>query len=321
MKLFHISLLLLLLHGCITEDMDACFEEKENNLRLEFVYADVPEADIFNAKIHGVEVFVFDNNGYFVQQQTVDKASLSVFCGTEMNLSPGTYSIVCWGNTSEKTSFSSLLDWREAFLSHSFFNSIDQANDGDPLFYAPKPSGDFSDQSFWVTIPEQGGQTAAIYFCDAHIRIEIYIKGFAGELLQREMLPPIVELTDIPTGYKFDMETLNDHMSYRDITFTQSIEEEEFDAAVFHTPFFDENTPIQILIKKQSDNTTVTTISLKDFIRDNNIEISKEGTVIPILVEYKQASVHISLPGWNHVPVEPGINKLKAGKYTPDRHP
>lgn len=52
----------------------------------------------------------------------------------------------------------------------------------------------------------------------------------------------------------------------------------------------------------------LSTISLKDFIKEHNISLT--GTtevVIPIYIEYKSASVSVTLPSWEQVPVTPGL--------------
>jgi hypothetical protein len=312
MKQFHIILLLLailFLDSCIGEDTDSCFPD--NNLRLEFLYTDQTGKDIFAGNIHGVDVFVFDRQGLLVSRQTADKASLSAFAGMEMGLPPGTYRIVCWGNASDRTLFSEVQPgsgFNGAFLAGPVLNGTVAAPGCDPLYYAPKPAEGTSGQSFTVTVPEQGIRTEAINFCSAHIKMEIYIRGFEDKPATGGNLFPLIELMDIPAGYNFGMEASGSTVSYRGIADSRNVDGQQLSAIDFYVPLFDENTPMRVLIKKQSDSSTLTVISLKDFIRDNHIQVTGIAQlVIPILVEYKQASVNITLPGWGKIPVGPEL--------------
>lgn len=310
MKLFAISLLLFsvcLFGGCINEDTDSCAEIVKNNLTLTFEHTDSEGADIFHANIHKVDVFVFDTNGSFVKRQSVEEKALSAFAGTELHLNPGTYRLICLGNIYAKTSLSGFDKdslFSKAFINFGILNSQNRAKDADPLYYAPKLSA----QSFKVTVPEQGTQTATIPFRSIHIKIEVYVKGLEDYSFIGEPLPPIIELNNIQSGLDFSLQPSKTLISYENVSEYKTIEKQQMAALDFNTPIFGINTSAQLLIKKQSDNTILTTINLKDFIKEHKIDITTTTeAVIPILVEYKSIGVSIDLPGWKHVPVSPGL--------------
>lgn len=312
MRLFHLSLLLfsvLLCGGCLGEDTDSCPGVKDNNLTLEFVLTDEKGNDVFPDKIHKVDVFIFDRAGQLVERQTVDRNLLSFFAGTELYLNPGDYRIVCWGNAGDKTVFDEATRgclFADASVSNCTLNEYMRAANGDPLYYGPQTTT--QSQTFIITVPEQGSKTASVSFCRAHIKIEVYIKGFVDKTTQNVLLPPIVELTNIPGSYDFEMQSFGSAICYRDVTSYRNVEGKEMAVIDFYTPCFEPDAPIQVLIGKSSDESIVTTINLKEFIEKNNIDISNHTeTVIPILVEYKQASVDITLPGWGQTPIEPDL--------------
>ncbi|MFV0420351.1 MAG: FimB/Mfa2 family fimbrial subunit [Dysgonomonas sp.] len=314
MKLFHISLLLFLVYlfnACIGEDMDSCPEIMDNNLTLEFRYMDDKGADIFSDKIHQVDLFVFDHEGCFVTKQCIKQTSLSAFAGTQLSLQPGDYSIISWGNAIDKTMFSKVEDgclMGESLVENNTLNENLVAINGDPLYYAPGATNRSLSQTFSVTVPERGSETATITFCRAHIKIEVYVKGFEDKSIQGELLPPVIELTDIPANYDFEMHTCGSSISYRDVSSYCTIEGEELAAIEFYTPLLGEDFPTQLLVAKSSDGSTVTTINLDEFVKENNIVIGDTGeAVIPILIEYKQASFVISLPGWGKTPIGPEL--------------
>lgn len=313
MKLFHISLLLfsaLLLNGCIGEDMDSCPEIAGNNLTIEFLYKDESGGDIFRDKISKVDLFVFDRNGAYVTSQSIEQAPLSVFAGASLRLEPGIYRIVCWGNAVDRSVFGGVGRgslFSDAFIGNSTLNGSSVATNGDKLYYAPYiTEGHSLPQDFTINVPEQGTKTVPVTFGRVHIRVVAYVKGFEDRTVQGELLPPVIELADIPRYYNFEMQTFGDYISYWDLSSFATVEGEQMAVMEFNTPLFTEDTPIQLLIKKQSDGTTVTTVSLEHFIRENNITIGNSiDLVLPILVEYKSGSFEIVLPGWGHTPVGP----------------
>jgi hypothetical protein len=307
MKVLHFSLLfcIILLNGCSDDDAD-CPHRQLSSLTLEFSYTDDKGNDIFLDKIHKADVFIYNNGGLLVEKQSIDQASLSVFAGAKLNLSPGTYRVVCWGNANGNTSYAGTNLgnlFEDALAGYPTLSSGSVVTGGDPLYYAPAGAARSLPPVFTVTVPEQGSQTASISFCRAYIEIDVYVKGF-----EDQQLLPVIELTNIPAYYNFEMQTSGTLISYRNTSVYQTIDGTELATVSFYTPLFDEETSIQVLIKKQSDGSTVTTISLKDFIKDNNITISNTpDMVIPILVEYKQTNIEITVPGFGWTPVIPEL--------------
>lgn len=324
MKLFHISLLLLsalLLNGCMGEDTDDCPPLIANNLSIEFLYPGDDGKNIFNQKITKADLFVFDEGGRYVTNQSIDQPSLSVFPGAHLKLNPGTYRIVCWGNAAYRSEFSGINSgslFTGAFIGNSTIDVNSVAINGDQLYYAPDTRAARSPhllqsplslpQGFTVTVPAQGAKTVSINFTRAHIRVVAYIKGFEDRSPQGASLTPLVELTDISPKYDFNLQKSGNPVTYRNVSTLTTVEGEQMAVMDFNTPLFDENTPMQLVIKKQSDGSTLTTVSLKGFIRDNNITIGNSvDLVLPIMIEYIQGSFEITLPGWGQNPVEPEL--------------
>lgn len=318
MKLFHISLLLLsamLLNGCIGEDTDNCPSVITNNLTIGFRYFDDTGTDIFNQKIDKADLFVYDTQGRFVTSQRIDKTSLSAFAGAQLSLEAGTYRIVCWGNAADKSAFYNIeagKTFADALISNATIDAHSVALNGDKLYYAPEPkattAASVSSQGFTISVPEEGTKNETITFFRAHIRVIAYIKGFEDRSSQGAALTRVVELTGIPRGYDFALQPLPNTITYRAVSVMTTVNNEQMAMMDFNTPLFDENTNIQLRIKKQSDGSTVTVINLADFIRDNHITIGNSvDLVLPILIEYKQGSFEISLPGWGHKPIRPEL--------------
>lgn len=299
---------LLLLSGCIAEDLSLCPHCGEKNLSLEFLYRDKQGADFFSGNIKKVEVFVFDENEQLVRTQTVEQTALADFAGASLRLQPGNYRVVCWGNAFEKTAYSGLSIGclsNNTFVSYAGLNEHNYTDNGDPLYYAPSIH-DTEQTACFVTVPKEGTAIRQIDFCSAHIKLELYIHGFEDETTDGTSLAPMVELQHVCARYDFNMQTSENHVAYQSITEYRIKEGKEYAAYDFYTPLFKEETPIILNIKKQSDQSIQTSIGLKEFIADNNIKIKPVGQmVIPILIEFKDGKIIISLATWGNNATKP----------------
>ncbi|MFV0538174.1 MAG: FimB/Mfa2 family fimbrial subunit [Dysgonomonas sp.] len=310
MKLFYPFFILstiLIFSGCINDDISECPVEEEDNFILKFRYQSNDPNELFIEKIQQVNVFIFTQEGKFVTSLSADLEALTTFAGVTMDLDPGSYYVICWGNISAKTFISPLnvtSNIADAFLSNIATRNNTTATDGDKLYYASDNIVLSSNLKATTTnIIER-----ILNFKNAYIKVQVYIKGFVDKNLQGQSLPPIVEMASVPGGYNFSMQTSGNDVRYLNTTSFQNISGEEISAVTFYTPRFTNNNAINVLIKKTSDGSTVNSINLKDFMKENNISIEGiEDAVVPMLIEYKQASVEIGIPEWEQNPVDPEL--------------
>ena len=312
MKLSHVFfglLTILTLSGCINEDTDDCPIEVENNFILKFRYVSSDPAELFTKKIKGVNVFVFREDGQYVTTQSADLAALTSFAGITFSLDPGNYRIVCWGNASGETFISPLNTSNsitEAFVSHVALRNGTTAVNSDTLYYAYDNT--VLAPSLKATTVTETVIERVLDFHNAYIKVQIYVKGLVDKNTQGNLLPPIVEMTGATGGYNFEMEAIGSPVRYLKTSTFQNISGAQVAGITFYTLRFKDDNPIEILIKKSSDNSTLTTINLKDFMKANNITVEGiEEAVVPILVEYKEASVEISVPKWGETPIDPEL--------------
>ena len=88
-----LSALLLLMQGCVTDDLSIC------GISVHFSYTkNLEGVDKFSSSINKINLYVFDAEGYFVQEYAVAKDSLPQDFTIYVNLAPGTYDFVAWGN-------------------------------------------------------------------------------------------------------------------------------------------------------------------------------------------------------------------------------
>lgn len=132
--LYHITTLLL---------MVVCFScsdgEEAGVVTLSFsCSSNLTGTDRFAAEIDEINVYVFNSEGYFVDEYQAQTSGLKGGNTLEVNLSPGRYDFVVWGNLTHVYSVSSLVKGVTRFSECSV--SIQQKGgmvDGDPtpLFY------------------------------------------------------------------------------------------------------------------------------------------------------------------------------------------
>ena len=82
------------LNGCIKEDMSDC----PGNCLLEFSYVGDGTTQIFQDKIHKVDMYVFDSDGALLSSHPISEADIKTRA-TELKLPIGNYRIVTVGNT------------------------------------------------------------------------------------------------------------------------------------------------------------------------------------------------------------------------------
>jgi hypothetical protein len=109
---FTIALLLaLVLQSCINDDLSNCLKEK----RIYFSYrpasyasGDVVKEGITPADIKRINLYVFDENGLFVQKVTDESPTMSAdYYMTIPDLKSGKYKFVAWGNLQDRYDISS----------------------------------------------------------------------------------------------------------------------------------------------------------------------------------------------------------------------
>jgi hypothetical protein len=86
--------LYLLMTGCIDDDMSEC------GVSLHYQYTrNVDGVDKFPSEVKKVNLYIFDAGGIFLDEYQVDEKQLSGSNNTvKLNLPPGKYNLVAWGN-------------------------------------------------------------------------------------------------------------------------------------------------------------------------------------------------------------------------------
>lgn len=297
----------ILLSGCLKENLDKC-KERDNTLLL-FRYKDKDGSDNFSEKIKRVDVLVFNSENKFVRAESVEKTDLDKFHGTSMALEPGEYRIVCWANIGDNTRMSDLHS--EAMFETSYVETISPAC-GCPLYYAPykevvtRGVAQLTDYSIYtLVVPERNTVEKELDFIRAHRSVNVYVKGYE-HIDDGDNTSPVVEGANLPARYNFRLEVDPERRNFKRVTEDFTAPEGVVQHAQFLTHYYDVEDDIFINVLKSSDESQVTSVNLKQYIDEKQISDLDDIDML-ITIEEGGADITISLPPWNSSVVQPGL--------------
>lgn len=293
LRLLSILLVVLTMSGCIKDDQNDC--PPAFNALLSFKYAgDNDDAGMFAKMIDGVNLYVFDKSGQFVTKQEIDKSALITLQGTQLNLTPGEYIIVCWGNVFENTKVSDFDVFNSGVVNHPNYNIEGKSiPTNDHLYYG----------KYEVTVPQSGVVSGEILFKGAHINMEIFVQGL-GISGQKETYP-IIEVRNLMPQYGFDMEN---RQPLQTTYLPEIFYDEKLMASTvyFQVLRFADDNPIIIDIKDSATKEIKASINLKDFILKEGIILKNKNEVtISILIEFADLGIKITVPNWDDTDITP----------------
>lgn len=332
MKPFRITLLLLyatLLAACIDESRDDCLTDRDVVVKFAYVH---DGHDVFARNIHGVRLFVFDENGLLRYDETIGSQQLNSFAGTSLShLEPGNYRVVAWGNaTPQRSLFDNTNEGnhiRDACvrrynlsLSEAEVGFLSEGNvypgDADPLHYAPY----LAQEAFNLTVPLSGHLTVTLPFARAYIDVEVLVLNY--ERYSGETTAPIIEIDGAASHFDFDRVPFG-YITLRETTQIQTQYVERPAVARFRTKLFDDDTHFTKELRvhsAQGNNTVYFTLDnamvrrlIADFMADNNIRSLKADAtpqrVIPITIVFntdgRGVEVGVKVPEFEKVEGKP----------------
>lgn len=293
LRLLSILLVVLTMSGCIKEDLSDC--PPAFNALLSFKYTgDNNDEGMFAKMIDGVNLYVFDKSGQFVIKQEINKSALIRFQGTQLNLNPGEYTIVCWGNLFEDTKVSNLDVFDSAVVNHPNYNVVGKLiPTNDHLYYG----------KYHITVPQSGVVSGEILFKGAHINMEIFVQGLG--LSGQKELYPVIEVRNLMPQYGFDMENRQPMQT----TYQPNISYDEkliASTAYFQVLRFADDNPVVIDIINPVTKEIKASINLKDFMLTEGIAIDDKNEItISMLIEFADLGIKITVPNWEDTDITP----------------
>lgn len=288
---------IVLLAGCIKENYEDC-----ERCKLTFSYMGDVNYDIFQEKISCVNLYVFDKTNSLVLTKRIEQSELKAYQGTKLNLSPGSYRIVGVGNKMDLTEVENPQNHDSAIFLNPDCNNSNRTVGNDSLYLGTK----------MITIPKDYWYEDDVPFRSSHLKVSYTVKGFVnpnpskaadGTKAQNSMLElsvknllPQTDFTNKAHGNKTTYNpilnfnnTNGDHYGYFNI--------------MRHT----KDSDVVFELKEKATEEIVHTLPLADFLEKfPQIDVSKQEVLIPIIVEFKNIGVTVTIPDWLIQNITPG---------------
>ena len=288
----------VLLASCIKENYDDC-----ERCKLTFSYTGDGNHDIFPRQITCVSLYVFDMNDNLVQTKRIEQNDLKAFQGTKLNLSPGTYQVVGVGNDLDLTE---IYDTSSKDLSQTVFRHPNVPNglvEGNDSLYLGKKS---------ITIPSDYWYEDDVPFRSSHLKVSYTVKNYIQPTAQSTRAASVLELRvkNLLPQTDFNNRSHGDKMTY--------------DPKIVYQPTTGDYTSYFNIMRHKADcdvefelvNTVtgkvIHTLLLKDFLaKYPQIDVTKQEVLIPIIVEFKNTDVIVTIPDWMIHDITPDYDKNK----------
>lgn len=282
----------VLLAGCIKEDYDDC-----ERCTLTFSYTGDVAQDIFPKHITRVSLYVFDNNGRLVVTKQIEQNELKAFQGTKLNLNPGTYKVVGVGNCFDKTEVTntSSQDMTEIQFHHPNVLTGGIVEGNDPLYLG----------QLEFTVPINYWCEEDVPFRSSHLKVtytvEDYVEnGSVGNGLFDLRVNNLLPETD------FTNRAHGDKMTYNPALAINADGDHE---GAFNIMRHAKDSDVTFELVKKSTGEVLHTLTLADFlVQYPQIDVSKQEVLIPIVLQFKNLGVTVTIPDWLIVDVEPDYN-------------
>ena len=305
-------LLLLALAGCFREEYGFC--PAPYNVTLRYRLPDGAGGDAFRQNISRVTAAVYDQSGALVQTVSTTDTDHASFQGIRLNLDPGTYRVIAWGNAGANTVLNNIMGTYTDGATTVTYNNLltGTVGNGDPVYYAPSTvqtrSGN-ADGEFVITLADGESYEGTIDFRSAYRHVEVFVKGFESN----GVTTPTVELTGLPPGLTFlGMDPITGAILVTSRIDTQSVTVDEggvnvtYSLAAFDIFYLDlADYDIGINVIDPNTGHIVYTTKMNDHIDPDSDDPDK--IVIRIKIEFLNGIVTVTIPGWNSGDVDWGF--------------
>ena len=277
------------LNGCIKEDMSDC----PGNCTLKFSYVGDGTTQIFQDKIHKVDMYVFDSDGMLLSSHPISEADVKKQ-STELNLPVGDYQIVTVGNT-YNTEVSGEQNLATAQFCDEDCIHGERIAGNDSLYYAYKE----------ISIPGDAKQTEEkMDFASSHYKVHVEVIGVASEeLTTRAPVWPTLSMSGLSSMTNFSNNACGSIVTY--YPETENNAEKHTMLARFNIMRHTNHENVNLDLT-DANGVNLAHVNLADFLAANPVvDLTRHEALIPIRIEFKSIGAVVTVPDWYIVDVKP----------------
>ncbi len=280
--------------GCIRDDRSDC----TCSVDLSFLYYGDGTSDIFPTKVDKVNLYVYSSANVLVEEHTYNKSALSERQGAHLDLMPGDYHIVLWGNAFDNTTVKT--DWASASVSEPAWTKADSYVGTDSLYFS---CIDLNVPTTLVDVNE------TCYFDCSHIDMHVKVTGFVGAFEEDGTLITSITLNHTNCPAWTDFNNVPSTADLCEVNPPASADPDDSSAYIFtyNVLRFKEADPTTLEIKDQNGNVAYT-VDLAQFIADNAIALD-DVQEAEVRVEISLNGVTVEVIEWIVEEVTPGFDK------------
>lgn len=284
-----IALFAILLSGCeIKQDREDC-----DNAYVFFSYYGDGDKQIFSEKIGKVNMFVYDGKGQIADIRTLDNIGLTDKPVVKLALPTGHYDIVCWGNAIDFTDLKGTDNINSGKAAAKYTGNIDNTiHSADSLYIGRKKIRVIQDKLTRDTVE----------FAGAHVNIIVKMSGFSDGAQPTD--DPLVRArvkahSSLGFGNNYTGE-----YAVCDPECKTIVDNEMFYLSRLKVLRFEDNNNVDIELYEAASGIAVTSLGLKDFMRDNDISISGKHEVT-IGIHFVKTGMGVNIKPWESSNIKP----------------